>query len=413
MNSIITNEEKFKVFDNLKGYYLKISIINDKLYIILYNIDSLDGIKYKADYNLNEMYSLCDLLKTFKSIEDIYNALIQLIEKKRCEIIKKGDDITFYISISDILNNIKKIAFEFKKEKNDNIEFIKILINEIQKMKNIIKIIDQLKEENKKIKLELEKLKNDIISNNKTTLEEFNKEFNLKINDNNIEVLNLSDKNYDNKIIDSLYKIELTNIKELKLDYNNINDIKSLSKVKFVNLQILLLKKNKISDISVLEKVNFTNLKILNLGNNNIVNISPLTNANFKKLEKLNLSCNKKLSDITALQHVDFPQLKELSLFQCNINNIKPLSNAKFQNLEYLSLNSNKISDISILGQVNFKKLQKLYLNFNNINNITPLKNDNFPKLELLYLVQNQQIDTIKYSEIIDFLRAKIKDFQI
>ena len=276
-------------------------------------------------------------------------------------------------------------------------------------MKNIIKIIDQLKEENKKIKLELEKLKNDIISNNKTTLEEFNKEFNLKINDNNIEVLNLSDKNYDNKIIDSLYKIELTNIKELKLDYNNINDIKSLSKVKFVNLQILLLKKNK----SVLEKVNFTNLKILNLGNNNIVNISPLTNANFKKLEKLNLSCNKKLSDITALQHVDFPQLKELSLFQCNINNIKPLSNAKFENLEYLSLNSNKISDISILGQVNFKKLQKLYLNFNNINNITPLKNDNFPKLELLYLVQNQQIDTIKYSEIIDFLRAKIKDFQI
>ena len=104
-------------------------------------------------------------------------------------------------------------------------------------------------------------------------LKEFNKKFDLNIENIKAEKMELKNKKLDNTIIDYLNKDVFKNLKYIYLSDNNINDIEGLSKVKFEALEVLNLSDNKISNINILEKVNFINLKVLNLSSNDIEDI--------------------------------------------------------------------------------------------------------------------------------------------
>ena len=76
------------------------------------------------------------------------------------------------------------------------------------KMRNNIKLINKLKEENKIIKEEINEIKYKINKKEIISIDEFNKKFNLNLKDNNnIIELNLVNKKYNNDIIDYLSKI--------------------------------------------------------------------------------------------------------------------------------------------------------------------------------------------------------------
>ena len=77
-------------------------------------------------------------------------------------------------------------------------------------------------------------------------LEEFNKKYNLNIEDIDIKELNLNESSIGNE------------------------GLKYLNKIKFKELNVLNLNTNKISDISILVKVNFKKLNGLYLSNNKI-----------------------------------------------------------------------------------------------------------------------------------------------
>ena len=407
-NFISRKKEIYNEFFYLRGYYLKISNINQKIKIIIYNMDLLDSIRYKIEMNLNELHLLNKVFKSYNSIDQIYKDFIELIIKNKFEIKRNIMDLILDLTLSDIFHNMFHVEILLKGNKEDNNEYINILISEIKRMRINNTLIRELKEENKKIKNEIQLLKSKISNN---SFDKFNTKYNLKIKDKNITELNLSDKNYDNQILKDICNIEFINLKDLYLYNNNINDINPLKKAKFEKLEILYLGGNKISDISVLEKVNFKELKKLYLGNNNIIDISSLSNAKFEKLEILSLGGNQ-IIDISVFEKANFSLLKELYLFKSNIVNINPLGKAKFENLELLSLSSNQIEDISVLDKICFKKLKKLYLSYNLINDIKPLSNQKFEQLELLYLFNNN-INTSKYSSLIEKLKSKIKEFQI
>ena len=407
-NFISPKKEIYNEFFYLRGYYLKISNINQKIKIIIYNMDLLDSIRYKIEMNLNELHLLNKVFKSYNSIDQIYKDFIELIIKNKFEIKRNIMDLILDLTLSDIFHNMFHVEILLKGNKEDNNEYINILISEIKRMRINNTLIRELKEENKKIKNEIQLLKSKISNN---SFDKFNTKYNLKIKDKNITELNLSDKNYDNQILKDICNIEFINLKDLYLYNNNINDINPLKKANFEKLEILYLGGNKISDISVLEKVNFKELKKLYLGNNNIIDISSLSNAKFEKLEILSLGGNQ-IIDISVFEKANFSLLKELYLFKSNIVNINPLGKAKFENLELLSLSSNQIKDISVLDKICFKKLKKLYLSYNLINDIKPLSNQKFEQLELLYLFNNN-INTSKYSSLIEKLKSKIKEFQI
>ena len=395
---------------DLNSYYLKITIFKQKLLIVIYNIDLLDGVRYILQMDVNDFHLLNKTFQAFNSIEKIYEKVIKkLINANKIQI--NNNDHKFFLSfiIYDITKEPQNIVLEFKEGIRDNNEYITILTNEIKKLRNNNMIINDLKKVNKLIINDIKILKQKL---NKISIDQFNKKYNLPIKEKEeITKLYLNNKQLDNEILESLTKINLKELKELYLDNNNINDIKSLEKINCGKLEKLNLRGNKISNISALEKVKFINLKYLHLGNNGIRDIIPLNKVVFEKLEILNLGGNK-ISDISALEMVNFKELKELYLLKNDISDIKSLGKANFEKLEVLNLNSNQITDINVLKDVKFKSLKKLYLSYNNINDIQPLENGNLEKLELLYLYNNN-IENAKFSLIIDKFKTKIIDFQI
>ena len=258
--------------------------------------------------------------------------------------------------------------------------------------------------------IELKNKKNmNVTDINKIYLKEFNEKYNLQIENEEIQELDLSLKILGNKGLKYLSKIEFNKLKKLNLNYNYISDINILEYANYNELKDLFLNDNKISDISVLDKVNLNKLEKLYLNCNKITDISILVKANFPELKVLSFYHNN-ISDIDALEKVNFPELKILDISDNNISDIKILEKVKFIKLEEIYLESNKISNIQILEKVNFPNIKKLSLGGmsygNYIVDINVLEKVKFPILESLFLRKN------KIKDINVFEKANFKELK-
>ena len=107
-----------------------------------------------------------------------------------------------------------------------------LLNKEYKNRPNIDEVYKYIKDE---IIINNNSINNIQLNNNK--LEEFNKKYNLNIQQNTIKI-DLSDKKIGNEGLKDLCQIEFKELKELDLAYNNISDIKVLENVKFEKLEI-------------------------------------------------------------------------------------------------------------------------------------------------------------------------------
>ena len=97
---------------------------------------------------------------------------------------------------------------------------------------------------NNKIKMKLDINKKDFEIY--ITLKEFNNKYNINIEDIDIKELNLNRGYIGNEGLQDLVKINFNNLEVLDISRNNISDIKILEKVKFEKLEALNLGENKI-----------------------------------------------------------------------------------------------------------------------------------------------------------------------
>ena len=190
-------------------------------------------------------------------------------------------------------------------------------------------------------------------------VKELNEKFNLNIENDYVERINLYYRKFGDEILDYFNKIEFKQLKELNLSLNNLSDINKLEKAKLENLIILDLGDNEINDINILGKVNFRKLKELYLYNNFISDINVLEKVKFEKLELLDLSHNH-ITNIDILEKVNFIHLKKLNLFFNSISDISSLLKAKFINLEILCITHNNLNDRKNI-------LEKLMVHFKNL----------------------------------------------
>jgi len=190
----------------------------------------------------------------------------------------------------------------------------------------------------------------------------------------------------------------LTNLTELDLGWNQINDISALSGL--TNLTELKLHSNQISDISTISGL--VNLAELGLSYNQINNISAL--SGLSNLTELGLA-NNQINDISPISGL--VNLAELGLSYNQISNIFTLSG--LSNLTELGLANNQISDISpISGLVN---LAELDLSYNQISNISALSG--LTNLTKLYLNKNQISDISALSSLTILNYLKLYENQI
>ena len=139
--------------------------------------------------------------------------------------------------------------------------------------------------DNVKSKYIVKEIFENIKNKRKLNIIKYNKKIMIKldINKKDFEIY-ITLKEFNNK-----YKINIEDIdiKELKLNRGYIGNegLKDLVKINFNNLELLDLSGNEISDINIFEKVNFKELKGLALNKNNISDIKILEYVNFEKLE--------------------------------------------------------------------------------------------------------------------------------
>ncbi len=155
-----------------------------------------------------------------------------------------------------------------------------------------------------------------------------------------------------------------TNLKELYIGINQINDISGIADL--TDLKIINLTSNQISDITPLE--NLINLERLTLDHNNISDASALVNLNNLKLLDLGNNNNSTFDDLESVSKIT--SLESLSLYQNACSDISLIAN--LTNLEYLGLSTNDITDVSPLKDLT--NLRDLYLGQNyNLVDISPL----------------------------------------
>ena len=262
---------------------------------------------------------------------------------------------------ASIKNNYNKGAFLSRAIK----EFIQQNFNEQIVFSKPMNCIEQTpngteKREIKKI-IEVkdvnEKERTGIKEKKSMTLKEFGDKFKIFVYPE-MKQLIISNRKNEKDILEIICNMNFQNLKDLRLEYNNISNINILEKYQYQyqKLEILHFDNNKISDISVFQNVNFPNLKELYLSNNNISDIDVFEKAKFENLEELNLDRNKIL-DINVLERVNFPKIKRLHFFNNNISDISVFDRVKIENLSVLDLRTNNIDKQKFSSIIN--KLKK------------------------------------------------------
>ena len=278
-----------------------------------------------------------------------------------------------------------------------------------------------------------EKLKNI----NNSVKEEFDIQNNKEIkNQLEYEALNNDEREYIKKIeiiaknndIKFLKNAILTNLEEINMSSNNIDNIEPLITAKFNNLKKLNLSINLINDsmIDVIAKLDFNNLENLNLSYNYFTQFNLFKSIeHFKNLKKFIIGSNDFTEDIDDLMkdknlEYNLQTLEEidLSLGVFSEESIKLLSKFKFEKLKILDLNSNNLTTLSFIDYLYFSKendkshnkdfiiikdmdeipLKKLNLQNNEISDISKLsklKNIEEIKLDNNSIIINQSINII------------------
>ncbi|CAF1402598.1 unnamed protein product [Adineta steineri] len=168
------------------------------------------------------------------------------------------------------------------------------------------------------------------------------------------------DSNYITQIPDAI-KINLINLRSLKLIDLNLSIIKNYTFIKFRKLEYLSIIKSNIKSIESDAFISLTNLRYLNLDQNQLNDSSWYSLTKYLyNLENLILSQNKynslKSSNITYLKYLDLSS-NGLQIIDSNIYN----------SLEKLYLQNNELNSLQLIFLFRLNNLKELNLDFNRL----------------------------------------------
>ena len=349
-----TPDNSHKIYSDFNDqYFLKLylDIKSQNIFIICYDTTELENKRYEIKLSKIDLDYSNKAFKIYDTIEEIYELTYQIFEFNRYKIINTKDDILL-IELNYIINiNDNKIEFNLKLEMkpNSNGDFSNdynyILRNEIINLKKKYnKDISDLKKENKILIEELNNMKQ-MIKDLRNVIGDKEKESSYNKN-------NEKKKTHVDKVLD---------LKGKKLDSKELKKLKN-----YPDLERLNLSNTNISDISILNICIFKELKEFNLSNNLISNINALKDMKLQKLNELYLNQNK-ITDLEPLSQFDLTHIKIIDLsFNC-INDLNVFYRVNAPQLKYLNLSHNQIEDITVFSCTEFKNMKELYLDNNKI----------------------------------------------
>ena len=195
---------------------------------------------------------------------------------------------------NELANAADKMQKDFK---DNNVNIAPDVQNNLQKEINRIRDDNQ---NNYKLTFNIERTNKEIIHNSNETeyLEEINNSFNKSfIYKEKIINLNFLNERFGDEYLKKFCQIKWENIKELKLNNNNIVDIKPLFEVPLFQLETLDLSNNLIEEIDDLKNLQIYILININFENNKFDDPYIFYDDKFLNLEYLNIK-NNNIDDI-------------------------------------------------------------------------------------------------------------------
>jgi len=209
----IVNLEPIKIEQNNNIYYLNIGVNKDIIIFSINDIEQLLSINYIKTMSFKEIKELNKALYVLNSINDFYEHLKLLSNNKKLNIKKNEEKITVLLNIEVLLKE-EIIEINLNKGKIDLNINIKNICKELIYIKEKIKDIDIIKNENKELREKIE------LQNKEITK--------IKENENENEINKLKD------IIDKQNK-EINNLKENEKEINKLKD-KFDKQIKKINI---------------------------------------------------------------------------------------------------------------------------------------------------------------------------------
>ena len=215
------------------------------------------------------------------------------------EILQNGTDYSFASDLWSIGVLLYKIAFgKYPYEGNGPVDiFMKIMMGpkkfEKSGDKNFDDLINKLLEKDKYKRITYDKYFDHPFFkyDEPESIIELNKNFNLDISTYSRE-FRTENKN-GNALLKELSNTDFVKLKELNLQFCDINDLSPLTSITFKDLVFLNLQYNSITDLKPLKKVHFLEIKEMFFGLNRIYDISPLKDIPFKCLRVIGLAGNR------------------------------------------------------------------------------------------------------------------------
>ena len=159
----IINFDPIKIEQNEIIYILNMEAKEDKITFSINDKEQLPSVNYIRTMTLKEIKELNIMLLSLTSFKDFYDYLKTLSNNHKINIKKDDNKITliFYV---EVLLKQQKIEIDLYQTKNDINLNIKEIYQELIKIKNKIKEIDTLKNENNALKNKLNEFNNEIVT---------------------------------------------------------------------------------------------------------------------------------------------------------------------------------------------------------------------------------------------------------
>ena len=354
-NSFLTTESepkplKVKIIE-LKGkdeqlYSVIFNLLKDSIMIEAYDMNDISSTKYMNNLSLDNFQKLSHFFRQFEEIEEIYT-LLEDMQQTEFMITKNSNKEIEFILLIEIRKKINEIKIYLEIQKND---INKIIYNLCEKVKEL-KILKELKEEIKNNKDENKGLKDEISV--------------LKKSNENLENLIKSlNERFDNIIKEDNQKVELLKEESKSLNEKLDNKIKDdkqiINKLNEENKSLNEKLDNKIKeDNQIINQLKEENKALSEQLNNKIKNAEQL----FKQLNDEIKSLKEKFENMNkGLELYKNENKNNMS----NINNNIEQSNKKIQNTKTLvELNKKYIDNYNMIFNINDKIINEFYESIN------------------------------------------------
>ena len=179
----------------------------------------------------------------------------------------------------------------------------------------------------------------------------------------------LIDYNQIDTIEDESFK-DLINLETLSIENNQLKSINNKQFAKLTKLEVLFIDDNQIDTIEDESFKDLINLETLSVANNQLKKISNKTFAKLNNLKELYIGDNL-IDTIEDYAFKDLNSLHELELQNNQISKIQfGLFNINFPNLSFVNLSHNRLIEIE-LWPLYLKNVEYVDLRYNRINNFT------------------------------------------